>query len=55
MLKMPTWYHFTAAVALDRRPALAGDARFDSPGHSARYCTYTFLDAVSDIYNHKVK
>ena len=24
---------------------LAGDGRCDSPGHSAKYCTYTFLDA----------
>ncbi|XP_078365926.1 uncharacterized protein LOC144650142 [Oculina patagonica] len=26
---------------------LAGDGRCDSPGHSAKYCTYTFLDTVS--------
>ena len=25
---------------------LAGDGRFDSPGHSARYCSYTFIDTV---------
>ena len=26
---------------------LAGDGRYDSPGHTARYCTYTFIDTVS--------
>ena len=26
---------------------LAGDGRCDSPGHSAKYCTYTFLDVRS--------
>uniref|UniRef100_A0A672IZZ1 THAP-type domain-containing protein n=1 Tax=Salarias fasciatus TaxID=181472 RepID=A0A672IZZ1_SALFA len=26
---------------------LCGDGRCDSPGHSAKYCTYTFLDAQS--------
>ena len=26
---------------------LAGDGRCDSPGHSAKYCTYTFLDVES--------
>lgn len=26
---------------------LAGDGRYDSPGHSARYCSYTLMDAVS--------
>lgn len=26
---------------------LAGDGRCDSPGHSAKYCTYTFLDVTS--------
>ncbi|KXJ10092.1 hypothetical protein AC249_AIPGENE18641 [Exaiptasia diaphana] len=28
---------------------LAGDGRCDSPGHSAKYGTYTFLDTDSDI------
>ena len=28
---------------------LAGDGRYDSPGHTARYCTYTLMDAVSEI------
>lgn len=27
---------------------LCGDGRCDSPGHSAKYCTYTFLDAQSE-------
>ena len=26
---------------------LAADGRCDSPGHSAKYCTYTFLDVTS--------
>ena len=26
---------------------LAGDGRCDSPGHCAKYCTYTFLDVTS--------
>ena len=26
---------------------LCGDGRYDSPGHSSRYCTYTMIDAVS--------
>ena len=28
---------------------LAGDGRYDCPGHSARYCTYTLMDAVSSV------
>lgn len=30
---------------------LAGDGRFDSPGHSARYCSYTFIDTVRHLSN----
>ncbi|XP_067949443.1 uncharacterized protein [Watersipora subatra] len=30
----------------DEEICLSGDGRFDSPGHSARYCTYTFLEPV---------
>lgn len=26
---------------------LIGDGRCDSPGHSAKYCTYTMMDAES--------
>lgn len=26
---------------------MAGDGRFDSPGHCAKYCTYTLLDVDS--------
>ena len=26
---------------------LTGDGRFDSPGHSARYCHYLLIDYVS--------
>jgi hypothetical protein len=26
---------------------LSGDARYDSPGHCARMCSYTFMDSVS--------
>ncbi|XP_014664159.1 PREDICTED: uncharacterized protein LOC106806661 [Priapulus caudatus] len=28
---------------------VAGDARMDSPGHSAKYCTYTTMDATNHI------
>ncbi|XP_040203880.1 uncharacterized protein LOC120935917 [Rana temporaria] len=28
--------------------ALAGDGQYDSPGSSAKYCTYTFLDAETE-------
>ena len=27
----------------------AGDGRYDTPGHSARHCTYTMMDAVGYI------
>lgn len=27
--------------------ALAGDGQFDSPGHSAKYCTYSMMDLMS--------
>ncbi|XP_077094810.1 uncharacterized protein LOC143746700 [Siphateles boraxobius] len=27
---------------------LCGDGRCDSPGHSAKYCTYTFMDALTE-------
>ena len=32
---------------LDERVVVTGDGRFDSPGHSARYCHYLFVDYVS--------
>ena len=28
--------------------AIAGDGRYDSPGHSAEYCTYTVVDTESN-------
>ena len=33
---------------LGEKVNLAGDGRFDSPGHNARYCTYTLLDVVGN-------
>lgn len=39
---------------------LAGDARYDSMGHSARMCTYTAIDAVrtmhmNDIHSGRIR
>ena len=28
---------------------LSGDGRCDSPGYSAKYCTYSIMDSVSDL------
>eukprot|EP00731_Ephydatia_muelleri_P024187 Em0016g458a len=28
---------------------LSGDGRCDSPGHSAKYCTYSLMDSVTDL------
>ena len=28
---------------------LSGDGRCDSPGYSAKYCTYSIMDRVSDL------
>ena len=46
------WQNQQAAVfadlkSRDGRVVLAGDGRCDSPGHCAKYCTYTFLDVDS--------
>ena len=38
---------FSELKAREDGVALAGDGRCDSPGHSAKYCTYTFLDVTS--------
>ncbi|XP_065068067.1 uncharacterized protein LOC135693488 isoform X2 [Rhopilema esculentum] len=32
---------------------LGGDGRNDSPGHCATYCTYSFIDTVSDLIVHQ--
>lgn len=37
-------YKFHIIVIGNSDIKLAGDGRFDSPGHCARYCTYTFID-----------
>uniref|UniRef100_A0A8C6TKP9 THAP-type domain-containing protein n=1 Tax=Neogobius melanostomus TaxID=47308 RepID=A0A8C6TKP9_9GOBI len=45
-----TWINQRNAVLTDLKSqevVLCGDGRRDSPGHSAKYCTYTFLDAQS--------
>ena len=46
------WQNQPAAVFADlklrdSRVVLAGDGRYDSQGHCAKYCTYTFLDVDS--------
>ena len=46
------WKEEQAKVFLDLKSrgsgvVLAGDGRCDSPGHCAKYCTYTFLDVES--------
>uniref|UniRef100_A0A803KFX0 THAP-type domain-containing protein n=1 Tax=Xenopus tropicalis TaxID=8364 RepID=A0A803KFX0_XENTR len=44
------WQQETAAVKTSlsgQSVALAGDGQFDSPGHSAKYCTYTTMDLLS--------
>ena len=28
---------------------LSGDIRYDSPGYSAKYCTYSIMNSVSDL------
>ena len=38
---------FNELKARQAGSVLAGDGRGDSPGHSAKYCTYTFLDVES--------
>lgn len=38
---------FKCATFVTDHIRLAGDGRYDSPGHCARYCTYTMLEAVS--------
>uniref|UniRef100_A0A8C6TKS8 Transposase n=1 Tax=Neogobius melanostomus TaxID=47308 RepID=A0A8C6TKS8_9GOBI len=46
-----TWINERNAVLTDlasQEVVLCGDGRCDSPGHSAKYCTYTFLDAQSN-------
>ncbi|XP_057709308.1 uncharacterized protein LOC130927468 isoform X2 [Corythoichthys intestinalis] len=49
-----TWENEQSAVLTNMKSrnevVLCGDARRDSPGHSAKYCTYTFLD----VHSHKV-
>lgn len=46
-----TWVAEQEAVLSEIRSqeevVLCGDGRCDSPGHSAKYCTYTFLDTQS--------
>ncbi|KAK0138496.1 hypothetical protein N1851_024974 [Merluccius polli] len=47
-----TWAKEQSAVLTDMKSreeevVLCGDGRCDSPGHSAKYCTYTFLDVQS--------
>ncbi|XP_041428792.1 uncharacterized protein LOC121397046 [Xenopus laevis] len=32
----------------DEAVVVAGDGQFDSPGHSAKYCIYSFMDILSD-------
>lgn len=44
-------YTCSMIVIVERTVNLAGDGRFDSPGHCARYCTYTFIDTVSVMVN----
>lgn len=34
---------------MDNELNVAGDGRFDSPGHSALYGTYTLMDAESSL------
>uniref|UniRef100_A0A8C6SM35 Transposase n=1 Tax=Neogobius melanostomus TaxID=47308 RepID=A0A8C6SM35_9GOBI len=46
-----TWINERNAVLTDlasQEVVLCGDGRCDSPGHSAKYCTCTFLDAQSN-------
>ena len=37
------------AFLRDERRHLSGDGRCDSPGYSAKYCTYSIMDSVSDL------
>ncbi|XP_065180373.1 uncharacterized protein LOC135810903 [Sycon ciliatum] len=37
------------SLLLGRQLTLAGDGRCDSPGYSARFGTYTFMDVASDL------
>ncbi|XP_002939397.1 uncharacterized protein LOC100487738 [Xenopus tropicalis] len=42
------WKKEKDVMARKRTPmALAGDGQFDSPGHSAKFCTYTMMDVTS--------
>ena len=47
-----TWYEEQSTVLTtmtnQQEVVLCGDGRCDSPGHSAKYCTYTFMDALSE-------
>lgn len=38
---------FTNTKSREEEVILCGDGRCDSPGHSAKYCTYTFFCVVS--------
>ena len=38
---------FSDLKTKETRVVLAGDGRCDSPGHCAKYCTYTLLDVQS--------
>lgn len=49
------WDRCQAAMFRDRgdRPVkLAGDGRCDSPGHSAKYCSYSLMDAATSEVLH---
>ena len=35
-----------------KKLVLAGDGRCDSPGQSAKYCTYSFIDTDTDKIIH---
>lgn len=42
-----------AVKALEgKEVSLAGDGRRDSPGHSAQYCTYSFMDTTTSQIIH---